>query len=86
MEKEAESIYKRHRDYLEKMNAGGQTACCGSNMIISINEKINEPKLEISIAYYNLTHEGKDSIDKESILQDYNNFTSGKKKQKERTT
>lgn len=78
MEKEAESIYKRHRDYLEKMNAGGQTACCGSNMIISINEKINEPKLEISIAYYNLTHEGKDSIDKESILQDYNNFTSGK--------
>ena len=80
MEKEAESIYKRHRDYLEKMNAGGQTACCGSNMIISINEKINEPKLEISIAYYNLTHEGKDSIDKESILQDYNNFTSGKEK------
>ena len=52
MEKEAESIYKRHRDYLEKMNAGGQTACCGSNMIISINEKINEPKLEISIAYF----------------------------------
>lgn len=72
---EQDITYEEYSKYYNNLYMGGNVACCGSQDILFLNEKIDENQMQINLSYYNYEQGTNYSV--EHMQEQYNNFTVG---------